>query len=88
MMSTIERDHEHNNQAVIITKGAPDVLLRHCTHARLGLEVIALDDALRARVIVDVNTLSDAALRTLAVAYRPLDADELDGRHRIAWRFA
>ena len=76
MMSTIERDHEHDDEAVLITKGAPDVLLDRCTRARVGMEAVALDDALRARILADVETLSDAALRTLAVAYRPLGPDE------------
>ena len=76
MMSTIERDHEHNDEVVVITKGAPDVLLQRCTRARVGMELVPLDDALRARLLADVDTLSDAALRTLAVAYRPLGADE------------
>ena len=76
MMSTIERDHEHGDALVVVTKGAPDVLLGRCTRARVGMETVALDDALRARLLADVDTLSDAALRTLAVAYRPLDAGE------------
>ncbi len=76
MMSTIELDHEHNDEVVVITKGAPDVLLERCTRARVGMEVVELDDALRARILADVDTLSDAALRTLAVAYRPLAPGE------------
>jgi Ca2+-transporting ATPase len=76
MMSSIERDHEHGDALVIVTKGAPDVLLAHCTRARAGMDVVALDDALRARIVADVDALTDAALRTLAVAYRPLDAGE------------
>ena len=76
MMSTIERDHAHDDQIVVITKGAPDVLLGHCSRARVGMEVVALDEALRAGILADVESLSDAALRTLAVAYRPLTAKE------------
>jgi P-type Ca2+ transporter type 2C len=76
MMSSIERDHEHGDALVIVTKGAPDVLLAHCTRARVGLDVVALDDALRARALADVDALTGAALRTLAVAYRPLDPGE------------
>ncbi len=76
LMTTIERDHEHGDALVAITKGAPDVLLSRCTRARLGLEVIELDDALRVRLLGDVDTLTDAALRTLAVAYRPLAPGE------------
>ncbi len=72
MMSTIARDHEHGGERVLITKGAPDVLLERCTRARVGLQTVPLDAALRERVLADVATLTDAALRTLAVAYRPL----------------
>ena len=76
MMSTIERDHEHGGERVLICKGAPDVLLGLCTRARVGMDVVALDDALRARVLADVDALAGDALRTLAVAYRPLDDHE------------
>ena len=76
MMSTIELDHEHGDSLVLITKGAPDVLLERCNRLRVGMVSVELDDARRARILADVNTLSDAALRTLAVAYRPLAPDE------------
>ena len=72
LMTTIERDHEHDDALVAITKGAPDVLLGRCSHARVGLDVIVLDEVLRARLLADVDSMTDAALRTLAVAYRPL----------------
>jgi Ca2+-transporting ATPase len=76
MMSTIELDHEHDDAIVVITKGAPDVLLDRCTRVRVGLAIVPLDDAQRAQILANVDTLSNAALRTLAVAYRPLTSDE------------
>ena len=76
MMSTIEVDHEHDDDVVMISKGAPDVLLERCTRVRQGMEVVALDDAWRQRILADVEALSGAALRTLAVAYRPLGPGE------------
>ena len=76
LMTTIERDHEHGDTLVAVTKGAPDVLLGRCTKARLGMEIVELDEALRARLLAGVDTLTDAALRTLAVAYRPLAQGE------------
>ena len=76
MMSTIECDHENGDAVLVITKGAPDVLLGRCTRVRVGLETVALDAALRQRILTEVDALSDAALRTLAVAYRPLAAGE------------
>ncbi len=75
-MSTIERDLEHGGERVVVCKGAPDVLLGLCTHARVGMGVVALDATLRAKILADVDALSGDALRTLAVAYRPLAAHE------------
>ncbi|QDF97897.1 haloacid dehalogenase [Azoarcus sp. DD4] len=76
MMSVIALDHEHDDAVVLIAKGAPDVLLERCTRVRVGMEVVALDTARRAQILAEVDELSDAALRTLAVAYRPLAAGE------------
>ena len=76
MMSTIEVDHEHGDRVMVISKGAPDILLGRSTRVREGMEVVALDDAWRQRIITEVDALSDAALRTLAVAYRPLESGE------------
>jgi calcium-translocating P-type ATPase len=84
MMSTIEVDHEHGDERMLIAKGAPDVLLERCTHARVGMDVVALNAALRQRILADVDALTDAALRTLAVAYRPLRADEGTGSQDLA----
>jgi magnesium-transporting ATPase (P-type) len=77
MMSTIERDHEQGDALVVITKGAPDVVMTRCTRMRVGLDVVPFDDERRRRATADVNELSDAALRTLAVAYRPLAPGEV-----------
>lgn len=76
MMSTIELDHEHGDQRVLITKGAPDILMKHCDRLRIGMDVVVFTNELRDRANADVERLSGEALRTLAVAYRPLTADE------------
>ncbi len=77
-MSSIERDHALNDTLVVVTKGAPDVLIGCCTRVRVGQDTVALDDEWRTRILAHVDTLSDAALRTLAVAYRPLDPGEAE----------
>ena len=83
MMSTIERDHEQGDALVVVTKGAPDVLLealhRACASA---WTCVALDERPRAAALADVDRLSDAALRTLAVAYRPLGRGRRSGGGR------
>ncbi|MBC7376893.1 MAG: cation-translocating P-type ATPase [Burkholderiaceae bacterium] len=81
MMSTIEADHDHGDAPVVIAKGAPGVLLARCTQVRVGSATVELDTAMRHCILADVGTLADAALRTLAVAYRPLDPGEDTGAH-------
>lgn len=76
MMSALVIDHEHSDEQLLISKGAPDVLLQHCTQVQVGMDVVPLTDDLRAKALADVNELSGAALRTLSVAYRPLAAGE------------
>lgn len=76
MMSTIEMDHERGDERVVVTKGAPGVLLARCTHVRVGTATVELGAAMRLRILADVEALADAALRTLAVAYRPLAPGE------------
>jgi Ca2+-transporting ATPase len=60
---------------VITTKGAPDVILEHCTHyQRMDDEPVPLNEALRARILAANEGMAQDALRVLAVAYRTTDA--------------
>jgi P-type Ca2+ transporter type 2C len=76
MMSTLETDHDQGDATLLITKGAPDVLLARCSHIQVGTETVVLEDARRNQILAQVDALSDAALRTLAVAFRRLDKGE------------
>jgi len=75
-MSTLAIDHAQADRLVLVVKGAPDVLLARCTHMRKGGATVAFDAASRGRVTETVDELADAALRTLAVAYRLIGPDE------------
>jgi Ca2+-transporting ATPase len=81
MMSTLEADHAHGGMPTVITKGAPGEVLARCTHQRVGRGSVALDAAMRQRILAEVEALADDALRTLAVAYRPLQAGEHAAAH-------
>jgi potassium/sodium efflux P-type ATPase len=72
LMTTLEADVEREGRISVVTKGAPDALLGRCTHERVAGEVGPLTDERRAAIAADVDRLADRALRTLAVAYRPL----------------
>ncbi|HEU4543777.1 MAG TPA: cation-translocating P-type ATPase [Jiangellaceae bacterium] len=73
LMTSLESDSQRAGKIAVVTKGAPDVLLDRCSHVQVGDAVEPLDDAWRARILSDVERLSDEAFRTLAVAYRPLE---------------
>ena len=72
-MSTVEADLEGELGVAVVTKGAQDVLLARCTAARVAGDVRPLTDEDRRRVLAMVDRLAGLALRTLAVAYRPLE---------------
>jgi P-type Ca2+ transporter type 2C len=72
LMTTLEADVEREGRIDVVTKGAPDALLVRCTHERVAGEVRPLTDDRRAAIGAEVDGLADRALRTLAVAYRPL----------------
>jgi potassium/sodium efflux P-type ATPase len=72
LMSTVESDLEGELGVAVVTKGAPDVLLARCTSERVAGEVRPLGDERRRDVAATVDRLAELALRTLAVAYRPL----------------
>jgi Ca2+-transporting ATPase len=74
LMSTIHRDMHNQRRGVLLTKGAPDVLLDRCTHELVGDDCRALTPARRAEILQANETLASEALRTLAVARRWLPA--------------
>jgi potassium/sodium efflux P-type ATPase len=75
MMSVLLVDHADGDAHVLFVKGAPDVLLAHCTHIRRGEASVVLDATLQAQVLADVAAMTGDALRTLAVARRTLVPD-------------
>jgi P-type Ca2+ transporter type 2C len=73
LMTSIEADRAREGRVAVVTKGAPDVLLARCDRERVGATEQELTEARRAEILAGVDRLAEAALRTLAVAYRPLD---------------
>ncbi len=56
---------------VIATKGAPDLVLEHCTHyQRMDDQPVPLTDTLRQRLLAANEAMAQEALRVLGVAYR------------------
>ena len=71
-MSTI---HDDGNGAYVqFTKGAPDELLKCCTHAKINGQVVELTDDIRSDILGANKAMANEALRVLAAAYKPLNA--------------
>ncbi len=73
MMTTIHK--LQSGEYRIITKGAPDVLLKHCSKAYYNTQITDLNSNIIEKIEKQNNIMADNALRVLAIAY--LDVDTL-----------
>jgi Ca2+-transporting ATPase len=82
LMSTIHRRDGSQERAaagtfvypqfVAFVKGAPDVILDHCSHIQRAGAAVALTEEKRREVLDQNREMASNALRVLGVAYRPL----------------
>ena len=70
MMSTV---HKTGGKFVQYTKGAPDEVLKRCTHMLKGGQVVEMTEALRGEILSANKAMADKALRVLAAAQREYD---------------
>jgi P-type Ca2+ transporter type 2C len=78
LMTTVHSDAAREGRLRVFTKGAPDVLLAHCSHELVADQAKPLDDARRAAILKLNDALAAEALRTLGVAFRLLPASVLE----------
>ena len=72
MMSTV---HKQGADFVQFTKGAPDEILKKCTHADINGEIFEMNDEIRAKIMEENTRMGNKALRVFAVAYKTYDAE-------------
>jgi Ca2+-transporting ATPase len=71
MMSVVIADERQKKR--LLVKGAPDVLIRECTHIYLQGRVEPITAKLRQQLLAQNDELASQALRNLAFAYRDLN---------------
>ncbi len=71
MMSTI---HRTDTGFIQYTKGAPDEVLRRCTHYTENGQILPMTEEKRAAILADNKAMADKALRVLAAAERLYDS--------------
>ncbi len=59
-------------------KGSPESVLDTCDHVQVGDKVIALDDAMREKILATNKSLADKAFRVLGMAKRKLSDSAID----------
>ncbi|WP_047151585.1 calcium-translocating P-type ATPase, SERCA-type [Aneurinibacillus tyrosinisolvens] len=74
MMSAVVQDSY--GKSLLVTKGAPDVLLSRCTHILWNGKPLLLTPTLRRQIIIANEALAKKALRVLAISYRDLRPGE------------
>ena len=73
MMTTIHQNQD--KQIIQFTKGAPDEILKICTHALIDGKSVELTDSIKYDIINANKNMADRALRVLAVAHKKLDKE-------------
>lgn len=72
MMSTVNRQSQHSGEITVFTKGAPEILLKNCTHEFFaGVSRPMIPQRLQAILCLN-EQLTSSAFRTLGVATRLL----------------
>ncbi|MEN2774779.1 calcium-translocating P-type ATPase, PMCA-type [Acetivibrio clariflavus] len=72
MMSTVHK--ESSGKFIQYTKGAPDELLKACTHILTKDDAVPLTDAHRSAIMAENKKMANKALRVLASAFKQTDS--------------
>lgn len=75
-----------NGDRFVVTKGAPDVLLTKTNEWLWNNRQERMTDQFKKRIENEVSGMAKDALRTIAIAFRPLKKDELVSSHHEAER--
>ncbi|WP_455538283.1 calcium-translocating P-type ATPase, PMCA-type [Terrisporobacter sp.] len=67
MMTTI---HENKNNYIQFTKGAPDVVLKHCNKILVNDKIEDLTEDIKNNIIKENKNMADEALRVLCAAFK------------------
>lgn len=70
MMSTV---HLHDGEVIQFTKGAPDEIIKLCSHYFDGEKILPIDDSAKEKILSYNKGMADEALRVLAAAMRTWD---------------
>ncbi|MEM4625733.1 MAG: calcium-translocating P-type ATPase, PMCA-type, partial [Candidatus Pacearchaeota archaeon] len=69
---------ENNNEKIVFSKGAPEVILSKCSKALVGDAIVDLDEKLKKVILEKNEEFASKTYRVLALAYKEEDLEEKD----------
>ncbi|MFA6528931.1 MAG: HAD-IC family P-type ATPase, partial [Candidatus Gracilibacteria bacterium] len=75
-MMSIICSGKYEKTTMILSKGAPDVVLNKCTHALINGKLVEMDKELTKEISKNNDRMARMALRVLAFAYKPMKREK------------
>ena len=69
---------QQNNNQILLSKGAPEVLLELCTYMQLGENIIPMTREKKKDILNEISKLQIKSMRTLGFAYKAIGLDRLE----------
>ncbi|NLC87245.1 MAG: calcium-translocating P-type ATPase, PMCA-type [Clostridiaceae bacterium] len=73
MMSTI---HKSENEYLIITKGAPEVIIQKCKYYKNEENIILMNNIIKDKIEEENSKMAQKALRVIAICYRKIQKQQ------------
>lgn len=61
---------EKNNCNILLTKGAPELLLKRCAYIQKGKKIISMNKEMKREILNEISKLQVKSMRTLGFAYK------------------
>lgn len=72
-MTTI---HQYDNENIVLTKGAPEIVLDYCKYISLDGSIEILNDEIKKNIKDEISKMTTSALRVIGLAYKLFQYDE------------
>ena len=63
---------ENNDRLLLLSKGAPEVLIQLCSHIQKGNDIVLLTEAIKNDILDEIKRLQVKSMRTLGFAYKEI----------------
>ena len=64
---------QKKNNNILLTKGAPEILIQKCSYIQKGEKIIPMDKKMKRDILDEISKLQVKSMRTLAFAYKTIN---------------